>query len=311
MLLALLVVAPLVARNLVTFGQPFYSLQSYDAWVTKWEPPDENIYRLMADERPHPRRLVAFGVDRLTEAVALQVRRLWSDLAGGSLIELPLLTLAAVGVLMGGRSVRRTAGALAAALGPYLLFVLVYWHYEERYVIWLVPWLTVLAVGGALELYRWAARGSATQRRLALGLLVLGLALVAAPRADALVTQAAKLTPPAGDVIVGEWLAANTPPDAVVMTRVPWQTTWHSGRRTVMIPLAPADAILATLRQYGVDYVVINRLEPAARRRTALAPLYDGREALGFTRVMDFTNPQGQPYATIYRVPASVAGSGR
>ena len=37
-----------MARNLVTFGVPFFSTETYDAWVTKWEPPDENIYRLMA-----------------------------------------------------------------------------------------------------------------------------------------------------------------------------------------------------------------------------------------------------------------------
>lgn len=309
-LLAALVVLPLVARNLVTFGQPFYSLQSYDAWVIKWEPPDENIYRLMATDLPHPRRLVGLGLDRVVEAVAVQVRRLWTDLAGGNLIETPLLVLAAIGVLLGGPAVRRTTGALLAAAVPTLLFILVYWHYEERYVVWLVPWLTLLAAGGVIGLARWATSGSdAGRRRLAVGLLAVGIVLVAAPRADALVTQTARLTPPAGDVIVGAWLAANTPPDAVVMTRVPWQTTWHSGRRTVMIPLAPADGIAATIRQYGVDYLVINRLEAASRRREALAPLYDGRETLGFTRVLDFTNPQGQPYATIYRVPPAMRGS--
>jgi 4-amino-4-deoxy-L-arabinose transferase-like glycosyltransferase len=301
---ALLVVAPVVARNLLTFGAPFYSLQSFDAWVTKWEPPDENIYRLMQAEPPHPRRLVAFGLDRAAEAVALQFRKLGNDVAAGALIELPLLALAAVGLLLGGAVVRRQTAVLAWATVPYLLFVLVYWHYEKRYVVFLIPWLCLLAAGGAAALLtRALASGERGQRWLALGLLAVGLALLAPARLDYIGGQTAKLLPAAGDVVVGEWLAANTPADAVVMTRVPWQITWHSGRRTVMIPLAPLEGIEATIRRYGVDYLLVDRFGQAAIRRAALQPLYEGREAFGFVAVQEFRNQQGVRYATLYRVP--------
>jgi F420-dependent methylenetetrahydromethanopterin dehydrogenase len=87
------------------------------------------------------------------------------------------------------------------------------------------------------------------------------------------------------------------------MTRVPWQITWHSGRRTVMIPLAPAEGIEATIRRYGVGYLLVNRLEPAGRRREAIGPLYEGREASGFVKVREFSNEQGVAYAALYRVP--------
>ena len=75
-----------------------------------------------------------------------------------------------------------------------------------------------------------------------------------------------------------------------------------------MIPLAPAEGIAATIRQYGVDYVLVDRLNQAAIRRDALAPLYDGREALGFAKVQEFRNERGERYATLYAVPAAMRG---
>ena len=306
----LLVAAPVVARNLATFGVPFFSTETYDAWVTKWEPPDENIYRLMANDLPHPRRLVGFGFDRVTEAVALQFRKFGNDLAEGALIEPALLALAVVGLAIGGVAVRRTLGALAWGVAPYLLFVLVYWHYEERYFAFLLPWVGILACGAvAVLLARVFERGDSIQRRLAIGVVALGVALIVAPRVQFMVNQATgRLLPTAGDVVVGEWIARNTPPEAVVMTRVPWQTTWHSGRRTVMIPLAPAEGIAATIGRYGVDYLLVDRLNQTAIRREALGPLYEGREALGFTKVQEFRNERGERYATLYAVPAAMRG---
>jgi hypothetical protein len=306
----LLVAAPIVARNFLTFGVPFFSTETYDAWVTKWEPPDENIYRLMANDLPHPRRLVGFGFDRVTEAVALQFRKFGKDLAGGALVEPVLLVLAGVGLALGGVAVRRTIGALAWGVAPILLFVLVYWHYEERYFVFLLPWVGILACGAvAIVLARIWERGDGLQRRLAVGLVALGVMLIVTPRAQFIVNQTtARLLPTAGDVVVGEWIARNTPPAAVVMTRVPWQITWHSGRRTVMIPLAPAEGIVETIERYGVHYLLVDRLNQTAIRREALGPLYDGREALGFTKVQEFRNERGERYATLYAVPAAMRG---
>jgi hypothetical protein len=306
----LLVAAPVVGRNLATFGAPFFSTEMYDAWVAKWEPPDENIYRLMANDLPHPRRLVGFGFDRVTEAVALQFRKLGNDLAGGALIEPALLILAGVGLAIGGAAVRRTIGALAWGVAPYALFVLVYWHYEERYFVFLLPWIGILACGAVATLLAWVfERGNAGQQRVAVGLVALGVALIVLPRAQFMVNQAtSRLLPTAGDVVIGEWLAEHTPPEAVVMTRVPWQIAWHSGRRAVMIPLAPIDGIAATIQRYGVDYLLVGNPNQTAIRREALAPLYEGRETLGFTRVQEFRNERGERYATLYAVPAAMRG---
>jgi hypothetical protein len=304
---AVLVVLPLFGRNLAVFGQPFFTTERYDAWVLKWEPPDENIYRLMGDDLPHPRRLVGFGFDRVTEAVARQFQAFWEQVSGGVLLEPVLLVVAVGGLLIGGGRVRRQYTGLAWAVVPYALFVLVYWHYEQRYFMFLVPWALALVGGAAAGLF-WhvTERCGPAARRLAVVGLVLGAALLLTPRVQQMSELTSLLTPPAGDVVVGEWLAANTAQEAVVMTRVPWQISWHSQRRAVMIPLAPAEDIFATMREYGVTHLLIEGLNKRATRREALAPLYQGQEAFGLTKIKAFTNDRGEPYAYLYAVPPNI-----
>jgi 4-amino-4-deoxy-L-arabinose transferase-like glycosyltransferase len=302
-LVAGILVAPLVGRNLLTFGTPFYSLQAFDAWVIKWEP-FENIYRLWPDGPPRAGRLLSFGVDRIAGAVVQEFVKFGRDLAAGNFVEWPLLLAAALAPVVGGGRVRRPLGALLAATLPYGLFVQVYWHYELRYYAFLIPWLAILATGAVLALVRRGWRsGPAAAAGLAGALALVVLLPLAPPRLDALAAATARLTPPAGDVVVGEWLAANTPPEAVVMTRVPWQISWHSERRAVMIPLAPAEEILAVARRYGVGYLVADRPNDASIRRPALAPLYAGRETLGFAKLKEFRNDRGDLFAVVYRLP--------
>src|SRR5205814_10268668 len=140
---AAVVVAPWLARNVLTFGTPFYSTEQHDAWVLKYDPQWEAIYRVYAGrlDLPHPRLLVGYGFDRTTGAIWKQFRDLWGDLSGGAIVPLLALLLAVVGACtLTGQRQRALLGAVVAAATPYLLFVLVYWHYEERYVLLLLPW---------------------------------------------------------------------------------------------------------------------------------------------------------------------------
>ena len=301
----LLLAAPVVGRSLLTFGRPFFTTETYDAWVLKWDPPDENIYRLMTGDHPHPRQLVGYGLDRVTEAVALQFRKFGAEIAAGDYLEPPLLPLAALGLLLAGARQRRQFAALAWAVVPYLLFVQIYWHYELRYYVFLIPWLCVLVAGAVVLLGRlvWA-RAETAQVRLALALLALGLLLVVPARLATLDGHAARLTSGSGDASVGRWLAENTEPDAVVMTRLPWQVTWHSERRSVMIPLARREEIFATMRRYGVDYLLLTHPDDRRIRREELQPLYDGREAYGMVKVYETPTRN----YIVYRVPADIVG---
>jgi hypothetical protein len=220
--------------------------------------------------------------------VAHQFRKFGADIAAGTFAETPLLLLAGLGLALGGAGVRRQVAGLAWAVVPYLLFVLVYWHYESRYFVFLVPWVAVLAAGTVTTLAtRLLAGADAGRRRVVVWGLALGLALLLVPRIMFIVEQTPRLTSTAGDVVIGRWLAANTPPDSVIMTRRPWQTSWHGERLTVMIPLGTADEILATMRRYNVTHLVLRVNEPRDQRREALAPLYEGREAFGMTKVFE------------------------
>lgn len=281
---ALVVVLPWLVRNLTTFGVPFYSTEQYDAWVLKYQP-DEAIYRVYAGRLPlpHPRLLVGYGFDLVTQAIAKQFRLFWTDLSGGQLAPVALLVLAALGGCLLACRQRRLLAPLLAATLPYAVFVMVYWHYERRYALFLLPWLTLLAAGALWWLYERLAR--ARGARLASVALLVTLLVLLAPQVGALRDDALAAERRPSSVVIADWVAANTPPDAVIMTRNPWELSFHSGREAVMIPYDSLDAILAVAQRYQVTYLQLDHLDRKDLRRPALAPLYDGREAFGFRKV--------------------------
>lgn len=297
-LAALLVVGPWLLRNLVTFGVPFYSTEQFDAWILKYQA-DEAIYRVYFGRLPlpHPRLLVGYGFDWIAQVDVAQLRKFLQDLTGGRLAPVALLPLGALGVVLLDGVQRRLWTPLLAASLPYAAFVLLYWHYERRYTLYLLPWLMLAAAAALWWLHdRLAlARGP---RTAALAILVVA-AFIVVPQADAMRNdaQAAQITP--SSVAIARWVAANTPPDAVVMTRNPWELSFHSGRHTVMIPYDTLDAILAVAKQYHVTYLQLDHLNDRYTRRAALGPLYDGEERFGFQKVYE------APGWIVYRFPPS------
>jgi hypothetical protein len=71
------------------------------------------------------------------------------------------------------------------------------------------------------------------------------------------------------------FLRAETAPDAVMMTRVPWQLQWYSDRPALMIPAdADATTILRLAKHYQVRYLVLDSLQrPNAATRAVLATM--------------------------------------
>ena len=296
---ALLTASPWLVRNQVTFGRPFYSTEQYDAWVLKYRPWEE-IYRVYAGRLPlpHPRLLVGYGLDRVLEAIGTQFRDLWDHLSGGRIVPVAMLPLIVLGAcLVSGRERRVQMVILAAATVPYWLFVLVYWHYEPRYALYLVPWAALLAAAGLGWLHDQlaAARG----RGLAATAAVVALVVLLAPQVGVLRETMASDQRVPSSVVVAEWLRDNTPPDAVVMSRDPWELAFHSERRAVMIPYDDLPTIQDIARRYGVTHLHLSRLDDPAR--PALAPLYEGREVWGFRKVYDSRDRGGS--VLVYRFP--------
>lgn len=302
--IALLVWLPWGIRNLLTFGVPFYTTESYDAWVLSYRP-WENIYAAYAGRLPlpHPRLLVGYGFDTVATKIGQQFVGAWQDLRGGVIIPLTLLPLAILGTLTArGRQQGGLLLALGAAALPYTLFVLGYWHYESRYTLFLIPWGALLGAAGFWWLHDRLAAWRGNGALAGLAALVL-LALVLQPHWARLQDDwRADLRTP-NSVVMAEWLGANTPPDAVIMSRNPWELSFHSDRRSVMIPYDTLATIRQIAAQYGVTYLQLDHLNDPAYRRPALGPLYAGPDEWnGFRKVYDRRGKDGEGLL-VYTVP--------
>jgi len=299
---ALLVWLPWGVRNMLTFGAPFSSTESDDAWILMYRP-WENIYAAYAGRLPlpHPRLLVGYGFDTVTGKVWQQFVLAWRDLREGVIVPLTIMPFALLGLLVArGRRQLALLMALGAAVLLYALFVLGYWHYESRYALFLIPWGALLGAAGFWWLHdRLAAwRGNGALAGLAaVGVLVLVLAAPwdATSQWNRLqVDWSADLRTP-NSVVMAEWVGANTPPDAIIMSRNLWELSFHSDRRSVMIPYDTLPVIQQIAAQYGVGYLQLDHLTDQGYRRADLGPLYDGPgEWNGFRKVYDRRSKDGE-----------------
>ena len=293
--LAVAVYSPWLVRNQLTFGQPFYSTESYDAFILEYRD-WENIYQVYAGQQPLPHRslLVRYGVDAVSAKIGAQFRKAWRDLAQGNIVptlQLPLILVAAL--IARERRQRAALAVLGGAVGAYLLFIAVYWHYERRYALFLVPWGALFGAAGLWWLHDWLAE--ARGRALAgLAALVL-LGAIVVPQGKTLADdRVASLRTP-NPVVVAEWIRDNTPGNAVVMTRNPWELSFHGERLSVMIPTNDLPTIRAIAAKYGATYLQLDHLTEQKLRRPALGPLYDGPdEWQGFRKVYDRRNDDGE-----------------
>lgn len=310
-----LVLLPLVVRNLLAFGTPYFTTESLDAPILRYWPQVEweNIYKVYAgEELPHSRWVVGgkFGYQNLFDAFGTNLAWSWKkgifDDPGGGEYILGLLPLA--GALLGLAALtRRTAnllGMVGLSIGLYSLFVLVYWHFEGRYFQVAVPWLLLLlawALIWAWDRLRETLRGGLGRRS---GLLLLPIAIVTLmwPHVSAILAQVERDIRPIGYVDTMKTLTAMSTAQDVVMTRDPWELNWYTRRRAVMIPFDDLQTIEQTASKYGVTLLQlggpVDRVDvdacpddPASvgpfptGSRPALGSLYCGRERDGYTLI--------------------------
>ncbi|HEX9988779.1 MAG TPA: hypothetical protein VGE45_09925 [Chloroflexia bacterium] len=325
---AALVVLPLLIRNLLAFGTPFFSTEGLDAWILRYWPyyDWENIYKvyISSSDPPHPRWIVGgkFGYQNLFDAISINFRWVWQkgvisdpDQPDFVIGLVPLLG-AVVGLSALTRRVGSLFGMVGLSTGLYALFVLLYWHFEGRYFQVLMPWLYMLLAWGIFWLWdrlRETLR-EGIGRRWGLLLLPLAVAGFLLPPVSMILDQAEREVPPTGFVSTMEWLRQNSAEQDVVMTRDPWELNWHTGRKAVMIPNDDLPTIKRIARQYGVtmlqlggpvDRVDVDRCPDGTNpqgpfptgSRPALGGLYCGLEMPGYDII--FKDGRG---GTIYRV---------
>jgi 4-amino-4-deoxy-L-arabinose transferase-like glycosyltransferase len=287
-LAALLVLMPYLVRNQLVFGRPFYSTESKDAWVLEYTGWDQ-IYAVYAPELsaqgvPDHTWILRWGFDRTLHKLERQVLALRDYLVptlgrvapdqaawlGGRPDRARLLFevgawAALLGlVLRGTRRRRGLRSLLLCSYAPLTLFLVVYWHTnEERYWVALVPWLALFAAAALWWLARRIAAAGAWAAPLALACVVGGAAAIIAPSWP-VIDGKLRVEPAlyAPDLALYRWLHDNTPDDAVMMTRSPWQLNWHAERPAVMIPYTTDRTVLLRLaRHYRARYLVLDSLQ--------------------------------------------------
>jgi 4-amino-4-deoxy-L-arabinose transferase-like glycosyltransferase len=306
---------PLVLRNLLAFGQPYYTTESLDAWLLRYWPLRdwEYIYSVYpASDMPNWRWVVGgkYGYQNIWEAFLLNVRWIWDrgilTPPGDGEHVLGLLPLGVAALGLAGLT-RRTAnlfGLVAAAIGLYTAFILIYWHFEGRYFQVAVPWLLMLAAWGVFWTWDRLREGlrEGTGRRWGLLALPVAVGALLITSVPVIVRQAELEVRPTGFVETMRWLEANSTPDDVVMTRDPWELNWYTRRRAVMIPFNDLATIRDVARRYGVTMLQlggpVDRVDVGAcpdgdmpqeryptGSRPALGSLYCGGEIPGFRLV--------------------------
>ena len=130
-------------------------------------------------------------------------------------------------------------------------------------------------------------------------MLPLAVLLLVPPLLKDIADQLDQARQPQPLIAAGQWLAANTPPDAVIMTRDPWELNWYSQRRAVMIPMEPPDVIRAMGQQYGVTYLLLGG--PSGSKRPQLAPLY-GRQPMAGMNMTEVYHTDEGGAITIYQL---------
>ena len=326
--ITVLVVAPYLVRNLQVFGKPFFSTEAFDAWVLYFrgtrEEAWEDIYKVYAPELggpgvPDRSWILRWGYDLTLNKIGQQIRQTFKFFAPptGELLGIAGTWLMLLGLLTLRRRQRRLVGLVGTALILYTAFLCLYWHTygEPRYFVPFVPWLALLAAWGTCRLFdtvaavgqgRWAGLG---------GLIAcLALAAAVAPHWRAI---DAYLDPQSArywgknwqaDLEAYTWLRQHTAPDAVIMTRVPWQLNFHADRPAVMIPNADGEQIMRIASYYGADYLLVNGSSTSQPERDgALKPLARGTPPPGWQLVHEVPDRYNGAPVRIYRFPPDYA----
>jgi 4-amino-4-deoxy-L-arabinose transferase-like glycosyltransferase len=290
--LTLLIIAPYLLRGMWLEGTPLYSTERYDAWILGYAP-WERIYDLYYPENkplPEPRLLLSYGWDTVLKVKYNQFRNGIEDFMSGAYIA-PLVWVFGLGGLF-GLSRRRYGllGLLVSVFTVYLLFINLYWHYEIRYFMVWLPWFFLFGAFGLSWIYQKMREQSPSSMpgRLGVWLLVAGLAVMLLPNIPQ-ITDAA-YTGRTGIVITSDWIKTSLPRNAVIMTRVPWQLSFHAERNSVMIPnnIMQLEQLRPILQDYKVTHLQLNYLDTGDtlwRERPALFKLINREPVQGFKLV--------------------------
>ena len=166
--------------------------------------------------------------------------------------------------------------ALLLIMAVQWAFIVYLWTVESRFAYVFLPTLAVLAITGASRLLELPLTWIPIQhvRRwewIATAILALGLLVYAGTQAQALKAYHRVRAPDHSPYCeqpfypdLGDWIQQRLP-DAVFMTRNPWELLYHSAKtnKAVNVPLADAAEIFRIARYYRVTHYVHDGNRPA------------------------------------------------
>ena len=295
-LVALFVALPDYWRNFYFFGTPIFSYGGHLAVADKMDPSVNGMYRIFFDQPvSFARYLHDYGMAHWLGAVGQNSWRLVKGLLiSGNLLN-PVVILA--GIFGIARICDRHQLRLLLLIWFLLFtgFMCVVQSYQARYY---VPFVPFVAMGASFVFVRSILPFFRTAIRQFTALVVMGLVL-----AFPLIGSAAPDIfgeKKAGFVELAAWLERHTPAEAVLMTRSPWETSFHARRRTVMTPKGGREAVNRIVDIYGVSYFVIDGYRDARHQIEGLEPLYSGVEIPGFQKVHEKKWRSKEAY--VYRI---------
>jgi hypothetical protein len=303
-LTAMLLIAPYVNYTHHHTGSWSLTSKTQDASIDAWRAVAQNdrlerdqiLYAIQPDgvslgpetrsllsiAKEHPRNWLTIGWINATTIFDMYLGVEWGWGPGWKLLPIFLLLPA---IWQVWRTRHRRSTLLFAAVGAFPLVTCFLFFTLPRYLMLTTAVLVVFGTWGLVELLRKLAP---RPRRVAWGGVV-ALTATSFLMASAILLPGLSAGERTEQRTAGRWLAANTAPDARVMTRS-FHVQGYSERDVVAFPSAQYPEMLAFAQRMGVDYVVADEATMRRRRPEVYATLMqeDGAPP-GLRLVHEFT----------------------
>lgn len=253
--ITLIFASPWLMRNMILFGDPLFSLERKAGILIGGAALQDESYRVLFDESD----IQTLTQPTMSEKIVFTFKE-WYYF-GRSLIKdnivpsvLLFFSLFALLLLTFNDFEQNLVRIHISFILFYLLFIISYWHVEARYFLFAIPPINFLS---AKLLYRFYEQISQQSSKLVFFLILIFLLFsITFPFLSDVYYGSKELE---NNAILKQisFVENNTPNNAVIMTRAPAEITYHTQRKTVMIPFGNTSDFYTIIKKYNVTHVFI------------------------------------------------------
>jgi 4-amino-4-deoxy-L-arabinose transferase-like glycosyltransferase len=141
----------------------------------------------------------------------------------------------------------------------YALFFGFVYHYEDRYFFFIFPYVAILGVAVIFEGLDRIEKLTPVNYFLKTLPVIILIFWCMYHFSSICWTHFRGIEKGYKEIIeVGKWISENSPPDSIVMSRIPWEMSWHSDRDGIIFPDSGIEGIINIAKKYRVNYFVYN-----------------------------------------------------